>query len=84
MQELAPELWDLLGLMLTANSREAQRKTEANAEGDIEMDEQPVDEAEYWRDYNEEFFVEDPTESSSDPDRMAKRRKALLKIVSSS
>ena len=44
MQELAPELWDLLGLMLTANSREAQQKTEANAEGDIEMDEQPVDE----------------------------------------
>jgi len=34
MQELAPELWDLLGLMLTANSREAWRKTEADAEGD--------------------------------------------------
>ena len=44
MQELAPELWDLQGMMLTANSREARRRTEADAEGDIEMDEQPADE----------------------------------------
>ena len=84
MQELAPELWDLLGLMLTANSQEAWRKREADAEGDIKMDEQPADEeAEYWRDCDDEFIVEEPMESSSDPDRMAKRHKALLKIVSS-
>jgi hypothetical protein len=85
MQELAPELWDLLGLMLTANSRGAWRKMEADAEGDIKMDEQPADEeAEYWRDCDDEFFVEEPMESSSDHDRMAKQREALLKIVSSS
>jgi len=85
MQELAPELWDLLGLMLTANSQEAWQKREADAEGDIKMDEQPADEeAEYWRDCDDEFVVEEPMESLSDPDRMAKRRKALLKIVSSS
>jgi hypothetical protein len=42
MQELAPELWDLLGLMLTANSKEAWQKMEADAEGDIKMDEQPT------------------------------------------
>ena len=26
MKELAPELWDLLGLMLTANSQEAYKR----------------------------------------------------------
>ena len=41
MQQLAPELWDLLRMMLTANSQEAWWKTEADAEGDTKMNEQP-------------------------------------------
>jgi hypothetical protein len=48
------------------------------------MDEQPADEeAEYWKDFDNEFFVEEPAPSLSDPDQIAMQCKALIKIVSS-
>lgn len=37
-KEDAPELWDLLSLMLTANSWEARQKAMADEDGDMKMD----------------------------------------------
>ena len=89
MQQLAPDLWDILGLLLSANSREAHHCVLPDADGNVPMREPNVltPEEELWKEV-EDFFpgddesIEEGPTVKADPNRMVKRREALITIVS--
>jgi hypothetical protein len=66
MQQLASELWDMLGLLLSANSHEACRGVSPDAGGKVPMREPNV------------LTLE---EMKMDPNQMAKCQEALITIV---
>jgi hypothetical protein len=89
MQQLAPELWDMLGLMLSANRQEMLRTSSPDGEGDQSMkdlEDTGDEDDEYWKDleglYVEEDELEGIVPKAHDPQRMAKRHEALITIVS--
>ena len=85
MEELAPELWDLLGLMLSADKRQTERIAKAklrDADGDQVMGDAEEDE-------RDDVVVDDVNiEDASNPNYSrnhrgaAERREALVTIVS--
>ena len=90
MQQLAPELWDILGLLLSANSCKACHGVLPNADGKVPMREPNVltpEEEELWNKV-EDFFpgddkrVEEDPNMKMDPNWMAKHWGALITIVS--
>ena len=92
MQQLAPELWDMLGLMLTANQQKMQCSRSSGGDADQLMEvaegtgDDDIDD-EYWKELEGLDVEEDEDEMEGtvpkrrDPQRMAKRREALITIV---
>jgi hypothetical protein len=99
MQRLAPELWDLLGLMLSADRNVGrQRKAAERAAGEAansEADRVTVDARDdsemYWDGLNDVIMQDDVADlegntlrGSQSADRNAERREALITIVRTS
>jgi len=85
MEDLAPELWDLLGLMLSADKRQTERIAKRTKSQDTDGD-QVMGNVE---DEEEDIRVDDVNiEEASNPNRsrnprsLAERREALVTIVS--
>ena len=89
MQQLAPELWDMLGLMLSANRREMRhaRSFDRDADQVMKAAEDDNDDEEYWMELEglyveaDEDEVEATIPKRHDPQQMAKRCDALITIV---
>jgi len=85
MKELAPELWDLLGLMLSADKKQTERITKRarsrEADGDQVMGSVDEDEQE---DVADDVNIEDASNPnrSRAPRSTAERHEALVTIVS--
>jgi hypothetical protein len=82
MQHMAPELWDLLGVILSANRRQPSMVHQADkplSSMDIAQIGDDVDGVAYWKDV--EDIEADDIDEKDVPDRMANRRHALITIV---
>jgi hypothetical protein len=84
MQQLAPELWDMVGLLLSANSREAHRGISPNADGKVPMREPNAltpEEEELWNKV-EDFFPGDDKRVEEDPNmKMDPNRMGCLRML---